>query len=164
MNLKTTIIYQINCQLFITNNILISQCLFHALFNILCMCVTRNRVWIGNWIYWTLITVLSQIHTLCSSLQHVLNLFSLLCLHQSSGNSFERRMFPFLFLNCPRASVKIHRSTPLTHPPTNSLQSAPLHWLNSELWLAVYHQSICLGIKPLEAHNLRFFSTEPLWS
>jgi hypothetical protein len=51
-------------------------------------------VWIGNCIYWTLsqleVTIaLSLIHTLCSSLQHVLSLLSLLCLHQSlSGNGF----------------------------------------------------------------------------
>jgi hypothetical protein len=32
------------------------------------------------------------------------------------------------------------------------------------LRLAVYCQSVCLGIKPLETHNQRFFSpTEPLW-
>jgi hypothetical protein len=32
------------------------------------------------------------------------------------------------------------------------------------LWLAVYHQSVRLGAKPLEDHGHRYFSTEPLRS
>jgi hypothetical protein len=42
---------------------------------------------------------LSLIHTLCSSLQHVLSLLSLLSLHLSLlGNGFKRRMFQFLWV------------------------------------------------------------------
>jgi hypothetical protein len=36
--------------------------------------------------------------------------------------------------------------------------------VTSTLWLAVYCQSVRLGAKPLEVHDQRFFSTEPLRS
>jgi hypothetical protein len=63
--------------------------------------VTIDGVWIGNWICWTLTegnykTIVStQIHTLCSLLQHVRSFLSLLCLHRLwLGNGFQRRGFP----------------------------------------------------------------------
>jgi hypothetical protein len=37
---------------------------------------------------------ISWVYTFYNSLRHTLNLLSLLCLHQSSGNGFERQMFP----------------------------------------------------------------------
>jgi hypothetical protein len=40
----------------------------------------------------------SRIYTVYSSLQHALNLLSLLCLHQPSGNGFSRRDVPFLWV------------------------------------------------------------------
>jgi hypothetical protein len=60
--------------------------------------VSIDRVLIGNWIYWTLtdpwlqvtITLLLN-HTLSISVQHVLSLHSLLCLHWLSGNGFQHR-------------------------------------------------------------------------
>jgi hypothetical protein len=43
--------------------------------------------------------VLSLIHTLSSSLQHVLSLLSLLCLHQLlSGNGFQQQPLPLLWV------------------------------------------------------------------
>jgi hypothetical protein len=49
-----------------------------------------------------------QIHTLYNSLQHVLNILSLLCLHWlSPGNGFQRRSFLSFrdhFLTCRRLS------------------------------------------------------------
>jgi hypothetical protein len=54
--------------------------------------VTIHRIWIGNWIYWTLLQVLITI-----SLIHSLSLLSLLCLHQSlPGNGFQQQTFPLL--------------------------------------------------------------------
>jgi hypothetical protein len=48
---------------------------------------------------WTITT--SNYSTIANShmhTQHVLSLLSLLCLHQSFGNSFQWRMFPFLWI------------------------------------------------------------------
>jgi hypothetical protein len=61
--------------------------------------VITDGVWIGNWIYWTLTdhnySVITNSHTLSSSLQHVLSLLSLLCLHQLvPGSGFQHRTIP----------------------------------------------------------------------
>jgi hypothetical protein len=68
--------------------------------------LSADGVWIGNWIYWTLtdlwlqVTIaLSIIRTLYNSLQHAISLFNLLRIYQSlSGNGFQRRKFPLLWV------------------------------------------------------------------
>jgi hypothetical protein len=66
--------------------------------------VTEDWVRIGNPIYLPVTTrncvkgtlTLSLYPTLCNSLQHALSLLSLLSLHQSSSNSFQRQAFRFV--------------------------------------------------------------------
>jgi hypothetical protein len=99
--------------------------------------LTVYGVWIGNWIYWILtnpwlqvIIAVSLIHTLCNSLQHVLNLLSLLCLHHSSGNGFQRRTFPFLWVpELSPASATATLADWLTNQPTNQPTNRPSDWL-----------------------------------
>jgi hypothetical protein len=118
--------------------------------------MTVDRFWIGNWIYWTPTDpwVISNCNCLTNS--HILqftrthwSLLSLLCLHQSSGNGFQRWTLPF-----PR----VHE---LSRP---QLQQLLTNWLTDSelrvrftLRLVVYHQSVHLSAKPLNAHNQRFF-------
>jgi hypothetical protein len=65
--------------------------------------MTTDGVWIGNLICWQVqlqVTIaLSLIHTLYNSLQHILSILSLLCLHQSlPDNGFQRHMFPVFWV------------------------------------------------------------------
>jgi hypothetical protein len=69
--------------------------------------------------------MLSRFYMLYSSLEHTLILLSYLCLRQSSGNGFQRQMFPFLWVPelCPCLS---HRKSWLTHQPSiNNWTSSP---------------------------------------
>jgi hypothetical protein len=108
------------------------------------------------------------IRTLCSSLQHVLRLLSLLCLHQSlSGNGFQRRTFPLLLV--PELSpclsyqqrlttTELQRSSYThTQSPSSSLHCTALLELEVRvkvtLLLAVYRPLVRLGAKPLEVEN-----------
>jgi hypothetical protein len=97
--------------------------------------VTIDGVWIGNRIYWPLTDrnyALSLIHIFGSSLQHVLSLLSLLCLHRSFPcNGLQRRIFPLLWVPelSPCLSYQLLTATArndwtavlkLTNSPTNS--------------------------------------------
>jgi hypothetical protein len=84
---------------------------------------------------------LSLFHTFCSSLQLILSLLSLLCLHQSlSGNGFQWRIFPLRrfpeispCLSCPFLRTTDHNGWTavlwlLTNSPTKtSLPCTALH-------------------------------------
>jgi hypothetical protein len=132
--------------------------------------VTIDGVWIGNWIYWPLtdrnyVTIaLSLIHTLYSSLQHVL--LSLLCLHQSlPGNSFQRWTFPLLWvpelslcLSYQHLTVRAHNNWTsflwlLTNSATNSSIpcTALTNWTVQCSAVAYCRQpasTVTLGIEP----------------
>jgi hypothetical protein len=101
---------------------------------------------------------------LCSSLQHVLNLLSLLCLHQSlSGNDFQRRrslnFHVYGFMSS--LAVAYHCSSlpdlngfqlpnsQLSHSPTNILHSSALAPLKVKvtLRLTVSQSVSLLGLK-----------------
>jgi hypothetical protein len=91
---------------------------------------------------------------------HALSLFSLLCLHQSSGNGFQCQTFPNypmpqLPASNSNSSQRLNCNGPLTNRLlTNSLQSTVLAVrIGITLWLAVYFQSVCLGVKSLESHD-----------
>jgi hypothetical protein len=83
-------------------------------YSVTCMTVTVDGVSIGHWFYWTLqlTSAPSLIHTLCSSLQHILSLLSLLCLHQSlSGDDGSQ---PCPLLACSRC-YRLANVPQLTH-------------------------------------------------
>jgi hypothetical protein len=92
--------------------------------------VTIDGVWFGNFIYWNLtdpwlqiIITLSLIHTVCSSLQHVLSLLSLLCLHQSlPGDGFQECLL--LPCSCSYRLATVPQLTHCSKCPANSI-SAP---------------------------------------
>jgi hypothetical protein len=75
--------------------------------------VTIDRVRIGNRIYWTLwytqiVTTLHNCHTYTNGLSRGL--------HQSSGNGFQKRTFPFLWIS-ELSPCLTHSNSRLTHQP-----------------------------------------------
>jgi hypothetical protein len=70
----------------------------------------------------------------------------------------------------PRHSVPFSLP-PSTHRATVDIFKSASKWglilsrvrVRVTLWLVVYRQSVCLGAKPLEAHD-QIFLIEPLWS
>jgi hypothetical protein len=103
----------------------------HALYD----WVTIGGIWICNCIYWTLtnprlqvIITVFLIHTLYTTIHYSthFSLLSLLCLHRSSRNAFQRRTFLFLWLpELPPASGTSFTQQHLTR--TELQQSS--HWL-----------------------------------
>jgi hypothetical protein len=97
--------------------------------------LTVDGVCIGNWIYWNLtdpllqvIITVSLIHILYISLGHT-DLLRLLCLYQSSGNGFQWRTFPFLWVPelSPASATSFSQQQLTTEPP--AVMSLTLHWL-----------------------------------
>jgi hypothetical protein len=98
-------------------------------------------VWIDNWIYWTLkytqlittnnCSTIAESHSAVHYSTH-LSLFSLLCLHKSSGSGFQQQTFLFLWVwTVPVLSYQLLTATAtrtelqqslnsLTHQPTHS--------------------------------------------
>jgi hypothetical protein len=83
----------------------ISAGLITLMIHIATFLVAIDGVLIVMWIYWILtdpwlqvIITVTLIRTLYSSLHRHLSLLSLLCLHPFSGNGFQRRTFPFLWV------------------------------------------------------------------
>jgi hypothetical protein len=122
------------------------------------MCVTTDVVWNGEWIYWHTCTHHSElqvttapplISTIHKSPQHPLSLFPAHCV-------FTRR---FLVTDFNSGDSSTSRAqSPLF---TASSAELTLSWTKSQSQSYFYCQTICLGVKPLETHDQRFF---PNWT
>lgn len=86
----------------------------------------------------------SWIYTVYNSLWHILCRLSLLCLHQSSGNGFKRRTFPFLCVSelfwC------------LSHNSSRLVPPAPPHTHNYYV-LKETGSRLCMSLNRLSLHK-----------
>jgi hypothetical protein len=138
----------------------------------------------GDWIYWHFgysyfnynqYNTLADLHTLQFTVAHTLGLsvpssrllVTDLNTETITSNHYEV-FFPSVTLNssvliCTKLIFTIAKD--MLHPRPCTLNCAALHYSKLEvtLRLAVYRQSVCLGVEPLENHDQNFFPlTEPL--
>jgi hypothetical protein len=131
------------------------------------VCVTIDEVGIGEWVYWPLnthrselqvTTVLSLISSRCKSQAHAKSSpacsVSISCSHTAASNSGDSSASPAQVLS---SQPRVQNSTGLTDPELDCRFS--IKWVRARvtLRLAVYRQSVRLGPKPLETHDLHFF-------
>jgi hypothetical protein len=113
--------------------------------------------------HWELqaITAPLLISTIHKSKQQPLSLFPACCVFNSRSlatvsNSGDSISFPLSRHDCP---ANIPQLKSLTHQPTTSLHFTELLKVKVKvtLRLAVYRQSVLLGVKLLETHDHKFF-------
>jgi hypothetical protein len=121
--------------------------------------VIIDRIWTGNWIYWTFVErnykEVKQAHWFTYSKHHchysthkVFSVFTSRCLVTASSGG---RSPSSGFSSCPRPQL------PASHFSQLQIEIK----VRITLQLAVYRQSVRLSAKPLETHDKNFFQLNP---
>jgi hypothetical protein len=167
------------------NYVCISCPAYNYMFNILSRIRASYKMGfgLGDWIYCTVYIHIFQDYRKYSAIV-ILHIFQLTVAHALGFSVFTSRILatdlsqshcnvkshvksschsgiPFLpFLQFPIPKTRLDYSRLLFYTPT----TVPLLLLKVKvtLRLAVYRQSVCLGVKPLETHDQTFFSPELL--